>query len=141
MVGEKRCAVVDSWFQTETGAISITPLPGATPTKPGSATFPFYGQNPVIFDVDTGTVVDDGKPGKGILSSTVLVKPITGLLLLPLPLYYYTYLLYYLPYYYYYYTTKDCCFLASLGLAWHVPFTVIMLGTWKRTSARIPDTT
>ncbi len=48
VVGEKRCAVVDTWWQTETGGILITPLPGATPTKPGSATLPFFGVQPVI---------------------------------------------------------------------------------------------
>jgi acetyl-CoA synthetase len=50
VVGEGRCAVVDTWWQTETGAIMITPLPGATPTKPGSATLPFYGVEPVLLD-------------------------------------------------------------------------------------------
>ena len=50
VVGEKRCAVVDTWWQTETGGIMITPLPGVTPTKPGSATLPFFGVQPVIVD-------------------------------------------------------------------------------------------
>jgi acetyl-CoA synthetase len=50
VVGEGRCAVVDTWWQTETGGILITPLPGATPTKPGSATLPFFGIRPVIVD-------------------------------------------------------------------------------------------
>jgi acetyl-CoA synthetase len=50
VVGEKRCAVVDTWWQTETGGILITPLPGATPCKPGSATLPFFGVQPVIVD-------------------------------------------------------------------------------------------
>ena len=45
-----RCAVVDTWWQTETGGILITPLPGATPTKPGSATLPFFGIQPVLVD-------------------------------------------------------------------------------------------
>ncbi len=48
VVGEKRCSVVDTWWQTETGGILITPLPGATPVKPGSATLPFFGVQPVI---------------------------------------------------------------------------------------------
>ncbi len=47
VVGDGRCAVVDTWWQTETGGILITPLPGATPTKPGSATLPFFGVEPV----------------------------------------------------------------------------------------------
>ena len=50
VVGDKRCAVVDTWWQTETGGILITPLPGATPCKPGSATLPFFGVQPVIVD-------------------------------------------------------------------------------------------
>jgi acetyl-CoA synthetase len=49
-VGEERCPVVDTWWQTETGGILITPLPGATPLKPGSATRPFFGIEPVIVD-------------------------------------------------------------------------------------------
>ena len=48
MVGDGRCPVVDTWWQTETGGILITPLPGATPAKPGSATLPFFGVRPVI---------------------------------------------------------------------------------------------
>jgi acetyl-CoA synthetase len=50
VVGEKRCPIVDTWWQTETGGILITPLPGATPLKPGSATTPFFGIQPVIVD-------------------------------------------------------------------------------------------
>jgi acetyl-CoA synthetase len=50
VVGDGRCAVVDTWWQTETGGILITPLPGATACKPGSATFPFFGVDPVIVD-------------------------------------------------------------------------------------------
>ena len=49
-VGEQRCPIVDTWWQTETGGILITPLPGATPLKPGSATRPFFGVEPVIVD-------------------------------------------------------------------------------------------
>jgi acetyl-CoA synthetase len=52
VVGDKRCPVVDTWFQTETGGIMITPLPGATATKPGSATRPFFGVKPVLVDGD-----------------------------------------------------------------------------------------
>jgi acetyl-CoA synthetase len=50
MVGNRKCAVVDTWWQTETGGILITPLPGATPCKPGSATLPFFGVEPVLVD-------------------------------------------------------------------------------------------
>jgi acetyl-CoA synthetase len=50
VVGEGRCDIVDTWWQTETGGILITPLPGATPTKPGSATLPFFGVEPILVD-------------------------------------------------------------------------------------------
>ncbi|RMG42621.1 MAG: acetate--CoA ligase [Candidatus Dadabacteria bacterium] len=52
VVGKKQCAIVDTWWQTETGGILITPLPGAIPTKPGSATKPFFGIKPCIVDSD-----------------------------------------------------------------------------------------
>jgi len=52
VVGDGRCPIVDTWWQTETGGILITPLPGATPLKPGSATRPFFGVRPVIVDAD-----------------------------------------------------------------------------------------
>ncbi|VDM51892.1 unnamed protein product [Angiostrongylus costaricensis] len=64
VVGEKRCAIVDTFWQTETGGFMITPLPGATPMKPGSATYPFFGVNPVI--LDSGGRVIEG-PGEGNL--------------------------------------------------------------------------
>ena len=47
-VGKEKCPIVDTWWQTETGGIMMTPMPGATPTKPGSATFPFFGIEPVL---------------------------------------------------------------------------------------------
>jgi acetyl-CoA synthetase len=50
VVGDGRCPIVDTWWQTETGGILITPLPGATPLKPGSATRPFFGVKPAIVD-------------------------------------------------------------------------------------------
>ncbi|XP_062105271.1 acetyl-coenzyme A synthetase, chloroplastic/glyoxysomal-like isoform X2 [Humulus lupulus] len=50
VVGESRCPISDTWWQTETGGFMITPLPGAWPQKPGSATFPFFGVKPVIVD-------------------------------------------------------------------------------------------
>jgi acetyl-CoA synthetase len=52
VVGERRCPIVDTWWQTETGGILITPLPGATRLKPGSATRPFFGVQPEIVDAD-----------------------------------------------------------------------------------------
>ncbi len=50
VIGKEQCPIVDTWWQTETGGILITPLPGAIPTKPGSATLPFFGIYPVILD-------------------------------------------------------------------------------------------
>ena len=50
VVGEERCPIVDTWWQTETGGILITPLPGATALKPGSATLPFFGIQPALVD-------------------------------------------------------------------------------------------
>jgi acetyl-CoA synthetase len=58
VVGEKRCPIVDTWWQTETGGILITPLPGATALKPGSATLPFFGVQPVILDPTSGQVLE-----------------------------------------------------------------------------------
>ena len=64
-VGEKRCPIVDTWWQTETGGILMTPLPAATPLKPGSATFPFFGIEPVILDEEGNEV--EGNPAAGYL--------------------------------------------------------------------------
>jgi acetyl-CoA synthetase len=63
VVGEGRCAVVDTWWQTETGGILITPLPGATPTKPGSATLPLFGIEPVLVDNDGQVLEGNGVSG------------------------------------------------------------------------------
>ncbi|WP_338352432.1 acetate--CoA ligase [Thalassolituus oleivorans] len=57
-MGDERCPVVDTWWQTETGGIMITPLPGATAAKPGSATRPFFGVQPAL--VDSGGMILDG---------------------------------------------------------------------------------
>ena len=62
MIGKERCPIVDTWWQTETGGILITPLPGATPTKPGSATLPFFGVQPVILD-ENGTELEGAAQG------------------------------------------------------------------------------
>ncbi len=56
VIGKERCPIVDTWWQTETGGIMITPLPGATPTKPGSATFPFPGIIADIVDIEGNPV-------------------------------------------------------------------------------------
>jgi acetyl-CoA synthetase len=62
VIGGGRCPIVDTWWQTETGAIMITPLPGATPTKPGSGTLPFFGVVPEVVDKD-GEAVEPGAGG------------------------------------------------------------------------------
>ena len=61
VVGEKRCPIVDTWWQTETGGILITPLPGATTTKPGSATLPFFGIEPVLVDGENNIIEGAGE--------------------------------------------------------------------------------
>ncbi|MEL6615529.1 MAG: acetate--CoA ligase, partial [Bacteroidota bacterium] len=63
-VGEGRCSIVDTWWQTETGGIMLTPLPGATPQKPGSATLPFFGIQPQV--LDASGAVQEGET-EGIL--------------------------------------------------------------------------
>ena len=66
-VGRGRCPIVDTWWQTETGGILITPLPGATATKPGSATFPFFGIKPVVLDPESGKELE-GNDVRGVLA-------------------------------------------------------------------------
>jgi len=66
VIGAKRCPIIDTWWQTETGGILITPLPGATPTKPGSATLPFFGIVPEVVD-DQGKRVPRNSGGKLVL--------------------------------------------------------------------------
>jgi acetyl-CoA synthetase len=69
IIGGDRCPIVDTWWQTETGAIMITPLPGAIPTKPGTATLPFFGVHPEVVDKSGKTV----RPGAG--GFLVIKKP------------------------------------------------------------------
>ena len=66
IVGKGKCPIVDTWWQTETGGILITPLPGATPTKPGSATFPFFGIEPVLLSEDGQEI--EGNDVSGLLA-------------------------------------------------------------------------
>lgn len=66
-IGEGRCAIVDTWWQTETGGHMITPLPGATPMKPGSATKPFFGIRPVLLD-------EEGKELEGATSGNLVIS-------------------------------------------------------------------
>jgi len=65
--GKERSPIVDTWWQTETGGILITPLPGATPLKPGSATFPFFGVQPVVLEPEKGTEIE-GNDVSGVLA-------------------------------------------------------------------------
>ncbi len=67
VVGDQRCPIVDTWWQTETGGILITPLPGANPLKPGSATRPFFGIQPALVD-------DDGNELEGAASGNLVIK-------------------------------------------------------------------
>ena len=70
VVGQGRCAVVDTWWQTETGGILITPLPGVTPLKPGSATLPFFGVKPVLMDEQGQPLAGNGVSGNLCIERT-----------------------------------------------------------------------
>jgi acetyl-CoA synthetase len=74
VIGKNRCPVVDTWWQTETGGIMITPLPGATVLKPGSATLPFFGIEPVLLD-------EQGKeiPGANVSGLLAIKRPWPGM--------------------------------------------------------------
>ncbi len=67
VVGEQRCPIVDTWWQTETGGILISPLPGAIPLKPGSATLPFFGVTPAIVD-DQGNILEGECEGNLVMT-------------------------------------------------------------------------
>jgi acetyl-CoA synthetase len=69
VVGEGRCPIVDTWWQTETGAIMISPLPGAVDLKPGSATLPFFGVEPVLLDAEGQILEGEGSGNLAIRSS------------------------------------------------------------------------
>jgi acetyl-CoA synthetase len=69
VVGEERCALVDTWWQTETGGILISPLPGATPLKPGSATLPFFGVQPALVDEEGQEIEGNGVSGRLVMKT------------------------------------------------------------------------
>jgi len=69
VVGDSRCPVIDTWWQTETGGHLITPLPGATPLKPGSATRPFFGVRPEIVDSE-GKVIEGAGSGNLVITDS-----------------------------------------------------------------------
>ncbi|MBE8168282.1 MAG: acetate--CoA ligase [Shewanella sp.] len=68
-IGKNNCLIVDTWWQTETGGILITPLPGATETKPGSATLPFFGINPAIVD-NEGNILSGACEGNLVITDS-----------------------------------------------------------------------
>ena len=63
IIGKEKAPIVDTWWQTETGGIMIAPLPGATPTKPGSATFPFFGIEPVLLTEEGDEIIGNDVSG------------------------------------------------------------------------------
>ncbi len=69
-VGKKKSCIVDTWWQTETGGIMITPLPGVTPLKPGSATLPFFGVKPLLVDEEGQTIEGNGVSGNLCIEKT-----------------------------------------------------------------------
>jgi acetyl-CoA synthetase len=69
VVGDGRCPIVDTWWQTETGGILISPLPGATKLKPGSATLPFFGVRPQVVDAD-GKVLEGAAEGNLVIADS-----------------------------------------------------------------------
>ena len=70
VIGEARCPIVDTWWQTETGGHMLTPLPGATALKPGSATQPFFGVQPGIIDTETNKLIEGNGEASGALVMT-----------------------------------------------------------------------
>ena len=70
VVGDHRCPIVDTWWQTETGAIMITPLPGATALKPGSATRPFFGVQPALVDAEGNILEDTEASGNLVITAS-----------------------------------------------------------------------
>ena len=66
VIGKEKSPIVDTWWQTETGGILITPLPGATATKPGSATRPFFGVQPAIVDAE-GQILEGAAEGSLVI--------------------------------------------------------------------------
>ena len=70
VVGERRCPIVDTWWQTETGGIMITPLPGATALKPGSATRPFFGVQPALMDAEGNLIEATEASGNLVITAS-----------------------------------------------------------------------
>ena len=70
VVGERRCPIVDTWWQTETGGIMITPLPGATALKPGSASRPFFGVQPALMDAEGNLITEQAASGNLVITGS-----------------------------------------------------------------------
>ena len=70
VVGERRCPIVDTWWQTETGGIMITPLPGATALKPGSASRPFFGVQPALMDAEGNLISEQAASGNLVITGS-----------------------------------------------------------------------
>ena len=69
VVGKSRCEVIDTWWQTETGSVLISPIAGVTPTKPGSATLPFFGVKPQLYD-ENGTTLEGENSGNLVIEQS-----------------------------------------------------------------------
>ena len=69
VVGKSNCEVIDTWWQTETGSVLITPIAGVTPTKPGSATLPFFGVKPELYD-ESGNVLKSVNSGNLVIEQS-----------------------------------------------------------------------
>ena len=70
VVGQRRCPIVDTWWQTETGGIMITPLPGATALKPGSASRPFFGVQPALMDAEGNLITEQAASGNLVITGS-----------------------------------------------------------------------
>ncbi|NCF33716.1 MAG: acetate--CoA ligase [Proteobacteria bacterium] len=70
VVGERRCPIVDTWWQTETGGIMISPLPGATALKPGSASLPFFGVQPALMDAEGNLISEQAASGNLVITGS-----------------------------------------------------------------------
>ena len=69
IIGQSKCDVIDTWWQTETGSVLISPIAGITPTKPGSATLPFFGVKPALYD-ETGKTLDGANSGNLVIEKS-----------------------------------------------------------------------
>ena len=69
VIGQSKCDIIDTWWQTETGSVLISPIAGITPTKPGSATLPFFGVKPALYD-ETGKTLDGPNSGNLVIEKS-----------------------------------------------------------------------